>query len=242
MTLAVRVHSPMLAWWTAAVAVLGLAFGAISPSFDAFDSGGVREMLERLGGAGAFRDILLAAVSSMAALVVTCFGVAVIAHGGSDEQDGRTEEVLATATSRTAVLGATSVVAFFGATWLLLVTGVGLALGVGGDSSHSFATLVVTVLAQAPAVWVVVALVLLLLAVQSRWAVLGWGLVVLFGTLGQIGELLRLPDWVLQLSPYSHVPKMPAEPFDWGSALALAVVGVVIVVLALMRYRTRDIG
>ena len=53
LALSLRVHTPMLVGWTAAIAVLGLVFGAISPSFDAFDSAGVRDMLERIGGEGA---------------------------------------------------------------------------------------------------------------------------------------------------------------------------------------------
>jgi len=149
-----RVHTPMLVGWTAATAVMGLVFGAISPTFDAFDSEGIRDMLTRIGGEGAFRDTLLGAVISVIAVVVTCFAVAVVAHGGSDEHAGRTEEVLATATSRSQAFVATAIVALAGATWLLLVAGVTLAVGVGGDSDHSFGLLVasalVTVFVQVP--------------------------------------------------------------------------------------------
>jgi putative exporter of polyketide antibiotics len=44
-------------------------------------------------------------------------------------------------------------VALAGATWPLLIAGLTLALGVGGDSDHSFGVLVTSALAQAPAVW-----------------------------------------------------------------------------------------
>ena len=91
------------------------------------------------GGAGAFRDTLLSAVVSVTAVVVTCFGIAVVGHAGNDEHDGRTEEVLATATSRSRAFLSSGIVALGGATWLLLTTGVALALGVGNDTDHSFA-------------------------------------------------------------------------------------------------------
>jgi ABC-2 type transport system permease protein len=240
--LGVRVHTPMLIGWTVSIAALGLVFGAISPSFDAFDSAGVRDMLERIGGAGALRDTLLGAVVSLIALMVTCFAIAVVSHGGSDERDGRTEEVLATATSRSRAFLATAIVGLGGATWLLLVAGIALALGVGTDTDHSFGRLVASAVAQAPAVWVVVALAVLCFALRSQWAVLGCGVVVVFATLGQIGALLGLPQWVLDLSPYSHAPRMPRADFDLGPALVLTGIAAVLLAASWLRYRRRDIG
>ncbi len=240
--LSLRVHTPMLVGWTATTAVMGLVFGAISPAFDAFDSEAIRDVLERIGGEGVLRDTLLGAVISVLALVVSCFAITVVSHGGSDEHDGRTEQVLATATSRSRAFLATAIVALAGATWLLLVTGVTLALGVGNDTDHSFTRLVASALAQAPAMWVVVTLAVLCFAVRSQWALFGWGLVVLFAALGQIGELLGLPRWVLNLSPYSHAPRMPLADFELGPALVLTGIATVALVAAWLRYRTRDIG
>jgi ABC-2 type transport system permease protein len=240
--LSLRVHTPMLAGWTAALVVLGLVFGAISPSFDAFDSKRIQDMLERIGGAGAFRSIMLGAVVSVIAVVVTCFGVAVVGHAGSDEHTGRTDEVLASATPRSRTFLATTAVALAGGTWLLLIAGVALALGVGNDTDSSFAWLVASAVAQAPAMWVVVALAVLCFAVRSQWALLGWGIVVLFVTLGQIGELLKLPQWVLNLSPYDHAPHMPLGDFEAVPALVLTVIAAVLLTVSWQRYRTRDIG
>lgn len=241
-TLALRVHAPMLVGWTVAVAVMGAVFGAISPSFDAFDSEGIEDMMRRIGGEGAFRDTLLGAVVSVVALVITCFAVAVVGHGGSDEQDGRTEQVLATATSRARAFLATLVIGIVGATWLLLVLGVALALGVGNDSDSSFGRLVGSAMAQGPAMWAVAALAVLCFAWRSAWAPLGWGVVVLFATLGQIGELLGLPGWLLAVSPYEHAPHMPLEDFAVAPAVVLSAIAAALLAASWLRYRARDIG
>jgi ABC-2 type transport system permease protein len=79
-------------------------------------------------------------------------------------------------------------------------------------------------------------------ALRSRWAVLGWGVVVLFATLGQIGELLGLPQWVLDLSPYSHAPRMPLADFETGPAIVLCLVAAALLAASWARYRSRDIG
>lgn len=240
--LALRVHTPMLLGWTVSLAALGVVFGAISPGFDAFDSPGIEDMLRRIGGEGALRDTLLGAVVSVLAIVISCFAIAVVGHGGSDEHDGRTEQVLATATSRARAFLATLVVGVAGATWLLLVAGVALAVGVGANTEQSFGRLVASALAQGPAVWTVAALAVLCFAWRSQWAPLGWGLVVLFATLGEVGELLDLPRWVLDLSPYTHAPRMPLAAFEVGPALVLSALAGGLLALSWWRYRTRDIG
>ena len=86
------------------------------------------------------------------------------------------------------------------------------------------------------------ALAVLCFAWRSRWAVLGWGVVVLFATLGQIGELLGLPDWVLDASPYTHAPRMPLEDFRLGPAVVLSVIAAALLAGSWLRYRSRDIG
>jgi len=203
-------------------------------------------MMERLGGVGVLRETLIAAELSVVAVVVSCFAITVVGHSGSDEIDGRTEQVLATATSRSRSFLATLLVAGLGATWLLLVTGVAVTIGygaAGGDSfGDSFGEVVPSALAQAPAVWLMTALAALCLALRSRWTVIAWGLLVAFVTLGQIGELLKLPSWVLALSPYTHVPTMPVEDFVWAPELSLTAAAAGLLIVAWTRYRTRDIA
>jgi ABC-2 type transport system permease protein len=239
--LCVRLHTPMLVAWSVATAVMGVVLGAIAPQIgDLLDSPSARSMMERLGGVGAMQETLVAAEISVAAVVVSCFGIAVVAHSGTDEHDGRTEQVLATATSRSYAFIATLLVALVGATWLLLVTGTAVAVGFG--AAGSFGELVGSALAQAPAVWLVTALAAVCFALRSTWTYVAWGLLVLFVTLGQIGELLQLPARVLDLSPFNHVPTMPVEDFTPGPELVLTLVAVVLAIGAWARYRSRDIA
>ena len=242
--LSLRLHTPMLLTWTVAMGVLGVVLGSIAPNIGSMlESPSAREMIERIGGRGAVEDTLIAAELSMTAVIVTCFAVAVVGHGGADEHDGRTEQVLATATSRSQAFVATLVVALAGATWLLLVAGVSVALGYGSAAgSLVLGRVVPAALAQAPAVWLVAALAVAAYTFRSSWAVLGWGLLVLFLTVGQLGELLQLPQAVIDLSPYVHVPRMPVERFTAGPSTVLALLAVVLLAASWLRYRTRDIG
>lgn len=246
LALSMRLHGPMVLTWTVALGVLGMVLGSIAPNIASMlDSAAGREMIEQLGGRGALADTLIAAELSMVAVVVTCFAIAVVVHSGADEREGRTEQVLATATSRTRALAATLLVALVGATWLLVVTGLAVATGydtAGGDPGDVFRRVVPAALAQAPAVWLVTAIAVAAYTLRSRWAVLGWVFLVTFLTLGQLGELLRLPRWLIDLSPYGHVPKMPAEAFALEPSLVLTGLAAVLLTASWWRYLRRDIG
>lgn len=237
--LAWRVHRTALLSWTVGAAAMGGVLGAIAPGVkDLLDNDAGRRMLESIGGAGALEDSLLAAVLSLAAIVVTCFGLTVVGRGGADEHDGRTEQVLATATSRTQQLGASVVVATLGAAWLLAVTGLAISVGLGRDP----ALLTGAALGQVPAVWTVLGIAVLLFAIRSRWAALGWAVLGAVFVVGQLGELLGLPDWVTGLSPYAHSPAMPLERWSAGTALVLTTLAAALLASAWWRYRERDIG
>jgi ABC-2 type transport system permease protein len=225
--------------WSLSVVAMGAVLGAIAPGVgDLLDSDAGRAMLESIGGAGALQDALLSAVLAIAAVVVTGFGIAVVGHGSADEHDGRTEQVLATATSRSRAFLAASVLAVVGVAWLLALTGLATGVGLGSDVGG----LLLAGLAQAPAAWTVLGVVVLLAALRSRWAVLGWAVLGLVFVLAQLGDLLRLPGWVRGLSPYAHSPAMPAEAFDPVSALVLTGLSVALLATAWWRFARRDIG
>ncbi len=242
LALNLRVHSTSLVVWSVACAVMGLLMAAIIPGAQSMlDSAGLRDYLERLGGVGALQETLVAALVSVLAIIVSCFSVTVVTHGGVEEHDGRTEEVLATATGRSTTFLAVGLVALGGAAWLLFVTGLGMAVGAVG-TAVSFGGVLAASLVQIPAVWLVGALALLGLAHGSRWAVAGWVVLVASFLVGPLAELLELPRWVADLSPYSHVSKVPAESLALGPELVLTALAAAVVGAAWWRYRTRDIG
>lgn len=236
-SLVLQLHLVPLVLWSVAVAVMGALFGAITPTLDDFlDSVAAQQMLDKLGGA------LIAAILSIVAILIGYFAATVFSHAGRDEDDGRTELVLATATSRQSLFGASTLVGLVGVVWLLAVTGVGLWIGYVAASGPPIGNLVVAAVAWAPAIWVVAALGALSLAMRSSWAVLVWVWPTAFFVLTMVGELLKAPAWLLDVSPYRHVPQLPAESWSWPAELGLSAVAAVLLLLAFWRFRERDIG
>lgn len=237
-----RLHRSMVIGWSIAVAATGLVFGVVTGGLDSLGTSEIDEMLARLGGMGNLTDMMFTAMVVIMALVATAFGVTTAGHMASSERAGRSELLLTSGTSRDRSFVSTIMVMFVGSSWLLVVTGVSLSLGVGGRSDHSFARLVVSSLAPAPAVWVVLALALACVCFRASWAVSGWGVLLFFATLGQIGEFIDLPQPLLNLSPYTHVPKMPQQTFELLPVAVLSGVAATIVAVSWVMYRRRDLG
>ena len=164
-----------------------------------------------MGGVGALQDALVFALASVIAVVITCFGISAVTRAAGDEHDGRTETVLATATSRASLLLAVAA-AVAGREHVAAARSPARPRpSVAGTAS----TAIGAALAQAPAVWVVLGVALLLLSVAQPVGDRRLGGARGLRDLGQVGASLELPGWLIGVSPFHHVPKYPSEAFTW---------------------------
>jgi ABC-2 type transport system permease protein len=58
--------------------------------------------------------------------------------------------------------------------------------------------------------------------------------------LGQLGPVLHLAAWLTDLSPFSHVPRLPGGEWDWGP-LWMAAVAAALACAGLAGFRRRDL-
>ena len=58
---------------------------------------------------------------------------------------------------------------------------------------------------------------------EARYGIV-WGALGACYLAAFLGPLLGLPDWVMDLSPFTHVPLLPAADMDWVSLLLLSAV------------------
>jgi len=52
---------------------------------------------------------------------------------------------------------------------------------------------------------------------------------------------LQFPDWMNNLSPFGHVPQLPAADMSWTPMLVLTVVAAGLIWLGLAGFRRRDL-
>ncbi|MEV6694792.1 anibiotic ABC transporter [Micromonospora sp. NPDC051196] len=241
-----RLHRAALAGWAVAVAVLGLAMGVAGHEVDAMiaENPQAAEMIAQLGGGAELVDAYLAAMLGLFALTIGAYVVQALLRTRSDESDGILEALLATAVSRTRWLGTQVLGAVLGASVLVLLAGVTTGLGYGlaaGDPVGWAVELAGAALLRLPALLVVAGVVTVLFGALPRWSVaLSWTTLIAFLLLGQLGPVLDLPPAALDLSPYTHVPSVPAADPAALPLLILTAVAVVLLALGLTTFRHRD--
>jgi ABC-2 type transport system permease protein len=55
------------------------------------------------------------------------------------------------------------------------------------------------------------------------------------------GQLLSFPQWLIDVSPFSHLALTPAEDARWGPVVVVAVVAAVLSVTGQVGFRRRDV-
>ncbi|GAA3886515.1 exporter of polyketide antibiotics [Saccharothrix violaceirubra] len=245
--LAWRLHRGTLLGWTFGMLVLGAVYGAVAR--------GVEEMLDanpalerviaQMGGTGSLVDVYFASIFGIIGLFSAIHAVTTVLRLRVEETSHRVEPILATTAGRWRVACAHLLYATLGTAVVLTAAGLGAGLVHGvrtGDVAAQLPRLVGAALAQAPAVWVVTGVAVLLFGVLPKATSAAWAFLVGFLVLGQLGPLLRLPGWVTDLSPFTHVPKLPSAHLDaWPLVWLTAVAGASILV-GLAAFRRRDIG
>ena len=74
-----------------------------------------------------------------------------------------------------------------------------------------------------------------------RAVVVGWMALVALLLLGEFGPLFELDQWVMNISPYAHVPRLPGGDFSAIPLVWLVGVAAALTVAGLFGFRRRDV-
>ena len=224
--LAWRLQRGLLGGWAAGVVCIFAASGAAAKGIGSLLGGStqLRNEFTRLGGQAAITNAYLAALMLLAGLGAAGYATSAVLRLRTEETGGLAEPLLATAVGRIRWGLSQVAVAVFGAAVLLALAGLATGLGYGlrtGSPGPQVARMLGAAMAQLPASLVIagvaVALVGLLpgACVAGAWTVLGAVVVI-----DLFGQVLQLSHWLLDVSPFTHVPRLPggtvsATPLLW---------------------------
>jgi polyether ionophore transport system permease protein len=248
LALAWRLQRGALVGWTIGSAIAGLSFGAIAQDMvqAAAEDPETAKVLARLGGAGSVTDVFLAAVLSWLGMLAAAYAVQATLRLHAEETELRAEQVLATAVPRTGWAGSHLLVAAVGSA-VVLATG-GLVAGVAhglraGDLGGELARVLGGALVQLPAVWVMAGIGAALFGLLPRLVVGGtWAVLAVVLSITTLGEPLQLDQWALDLSPFAHLPRLPAATFTAAPLAWLLAVTAVLAAAGLAGFRHRDLS
>jgi ABC-2 type transport system permease protein len=245
--LAWRLQRGVLIGWVVAMAVSGAVLGGAAKGIG--DATGLseqmNEVLIRMGGRASLADTFLAACFGIMGFVCAAYTVQATMRLRAEETAGRVEPLLATPVGRTSWVFSHVVFAWLGTAVLLVAAGAGAGLAYGGqigDVGGQLGRSIGASLVQLPAAWVLAGLGLALFGLAPRLAGLTWAALIACAVLLELGALFGLSQWIVDVSPFSHVPKLPGAAFTATPLLWLAVVAVALAAAGLTGFRRRDIG
>ena len=247
LALAWRLQGGVLVGWALGFAAFGLASGFTAQGVGSLLGGSqqLRHGISRLGGSGGLPDAYLAAVIAIAGLVAAAYATSAVLRLRSEETAHRVEPLLASATGRISWALSHVIVAAVGTAALLACLGAGAGLGYGlraGDLGSRLPSLLAAGLSQLPAVLAVAALSVVAFGLIPGWSVAcGWLAVALAGLIELFGPLFSLPQRVLDISPFTHLPKLPGAPVSAPPLIWLSAAALVLTVAGLAGFRRRDI-
>ena len=245
--LAWRLQRGSVLGWSVGLVIAAAVFGAIGDEVDAFleTSEELVELFAQLGGSEVLVDLFIVFLMGLLAVAVAAFAVQGVLRLRNEELAGRAEPLLSTAVARTRWMASHLTVVVAGSVGMLLAVGLaaGTAYGlVTGEWGSRFTDWVLAAVVGVAAVWVLAGLVVAAVGLLPRWATaIGWGALGVSLVMGQLGALFELPQWVLNVSPFTHVPAVPAEQLEWLPLLVLLAVAAGLTTIGLVALRRRDL-
>lgn len=244
--LTIRLQRGLIVGWAGGLTLLGLLYGAVMPTIPDLVASNP-DIAEVIGASPDVEQTLIDAFLGYIFLfmaVISCgFAVTSVLRLRTEEEAGRAELVLTTGVRRVSWMAATVVVACVGALLLSLLMGLGLAVGyaVGLGEWDRIVEQVSGQASYLPGVLLLAGIAVAIVGLWPRRSMLAWAAVAFVVLQAMLGEMLRLPEWVDSLSPFSHLPAVPVDRFDPVPGLVELGLAAILVVLGLWAFRRRDI-
>ncbi|WP_141119899.1 ABC transporter permease [Mycobacterium malmoense] len=243
--LAWRLDRGALLLWTVGLCLYGVLMGSVVHGIgdELGGSTAARDIVVRMGGTSALEEAFIAVAFTMMGMVAAAFAVSLTLRLHQEETGQRAETTLAGAVSRTRWLGSHLVAALAGPSAAMLLSGVagGLVYGAAaGDIGGKLAFVMASAAVQLPAVWLLSAVTVAAFGLAPRFTPMAWGVLVGFIALYLIGSLAGFPQWLLDLEPFAHIPRIGAD-FTGAPLLWLLAIDAGLITLGVMAFRRRDL-
>ncbi len=242
--LALRLQKPLIIGWTIGMFVLGVSYGSVFGDIDAFfQTSDIFELL--LPGTEGFSlsDQFVSTLLVVMAMIGVIPVLLTVLKLKSEERANRTEQLLARAVSRRAVLGSYLLIAAFLAIVVQVMSALGLWSAAVSVMDEPFSLLMVLQgsLAYVPVMWIMIGLAALLIGVLPKlggaiWVHLGYTFFVIY-----FGGLFQVPEWLGKLTPFGYVPDVPLEKMSFSLTLTLMLIAGFLMFFGLKGYQRRDI-
>ncbi|MRG59645.1 polyketide antibiotic transporter [Agromyces sp. CFH 90414] len=232
----------IIAWAVGALAT-GLLATSLTPLIDQIGTEvpAVAQTLEQMNPGGSLGQALTATFFSIVGILAAAAALQVVIRARQEEAHGTAELLLAVPLSRTRWLVGYLVIGALAIAAILVTAALGAVIGAqrADDPAQAAGDAIEAALAQFPAALLFLAIGLVLFVYLPRLTIaLSWAALGALAVLGVFGDLLAPPEWMADLSPFTHSPIPIGDDIDWTGGfwmLGLAAAGSVVAVWSMRR-------
>ncbi|WP_319457210.1 MULTISPECIES: ABC transporter permease [unclassified Mycobacterium] len=244
--LAWRLSRGALVLWTIGLIGYGILIGSVVNGIgdEIGNSATAHDIVSRLGGTDAMEQAFVAVAFSMLGMVAAAFAISLTLRPHQEESSQHAETLLAGAVSRTRWLAGHLLIALGGSAAAIMVAGLvaGLTYGAAADDVAGTLPVVLgTAAVQLPAVWSMAAITVALFGLVPRFTPVAWGVLVTFIAVYLLGSLANSPQWLLDLEPFAHTPRVGSDDFSATPLIWLLAIDVALIALGVTAFRRRDL-
>ncbi len=242
--LAWRLDRGALLLWTVGLCLYGLLIGSVVHGIgDELGSGTAQDIVARMGGTNVLEQAFVAVAFCMVGMMAAAFAISLALRPHQEEASQRAETVLGGAVGRSRWLTSHLVIALIGSAMAILIAGAaaGLSYGAAAHDGGKISMVMATAAVQLPAVWLSAAVAVALFGLAPRFSPLAWGVLVGFVALYLIGSLSGFPQWVLDLEPFGHVPRVTGGAFTPFPLLWLLAIDAALIAVGIAGFQRRDV-
>lgn len=233
--------------WGVSIILSGATIGAVAHEFTKLiaENEEMQQVMAQLGGTTNVTDIIFSVMFMMIGVAVSGYALQIMTRVRTEETSGRLELLLSHPRSRHGWLLGYFVYAFVTSAIILAATGFATGLVyslVSGSNVSSIKELSLAALVYIPAVAVLMSAALVVFGKLPRaFVALTWSMVAACLLVFQLGALLKLPQWVIDLSPFSHLIAIPINNISSKPIIIQSVVAMVLGLIGFILFRRRDI-
>lgn len=243
--LAWRLQRGLIFGWLIAMAVFGTLIGAISNEIKEMISVTENAQLaELLGGTSAMITTIVASFIAFLGSFIAIYFVLALLRLRHEESDGYVEAILAAAVSRTKWLMSHVICTFFGGVSILFVLAFGASLTAGrttGDTKEMLLALLEATFLQGPAILVLGSFVIFLIGIFPKGAVSISIAAVVFSLIAgpMFGTMLNLPEFIQNISPFTHTQ---VGSVQWSSIISLLMIATFFTIFGIKAFSRRNLS
>ncbi len=242
--LQLRLQRTGLIVWSIGMLVLGLSYGLVFGDLESFFK--TNPMLQRmLTGKGdnyaeQFVPILMA-IMGMVSTIPVLMAVFKIRKA---MRLSHTEIVLSHAVSRVRYVMSFIWIGLFNSVAMISLAALGMYVGAASSMKTpiAFEKIMYAGWVFIPAIVIFLGLAVFVMGRIEKasllvYLYLGYTFFVIY-----LGQLLNVKQWMKDLTPFGHVPRLPIADMDWPAALVMLVIALLLLVFGVIGFKRKDIG